>query len=237
MGLLRYLLVVIKTACKHSFHAAHSIILVLIIIAGLATYFVPGIEIMVDLHGWEVATIVLCSIVGVRLFLAPYWIWKADQKRIGELSSNDADARVLEIIFDENDPDCVRQDRGSSVRRWWVGIRNASDTRSVDNISLRVRNDQFVECTIKEANYPYGEIARSSGDPIIFETDTLPPPHAREFVELFGMGPEVRSEGDILARKHQFTLEARGRDAQTVLAVLEYDPAMAAHPPTIRRIS
>ena len=73
-GSFIYLWLVIGTAWRHSFHAAHSVILALIILAGAVTSFVPQVEVMVDLHGWQVAAIVLGSIVGVRFFLAPYWI-------------------------------------------------------------------------------------------------------------------------------------------------------------------
>jgi hypothetical protein len=50
---------------------------------------------MVDLHGWQVATAVLSGIIAVRLFLAPYWIWKDDQERLAILSDRLAsEARV-----------------------------------------------------------------------------------------------------------------------------------------------
>jgi uncharacterized membrane protein len=85
-GPLTYLSLLIKTACRHSLHAAHGIILVLIILAGAVTYFVPRVEVMVDLHGWQVAAAVLGGIVAVRLVLAPYWIWKDDQGRLTALN-------------------------------------------------------------------------------------------------------------------------------------------------------
>jgi hypothetical protein len=91
-----YLWLVIGTAGRHSFHAAHSVILALIILAGAVTYFVPRVEVMVDLHGWQVAAVVLGSIVGVRLFLAPYWIWKADQQRVDFLNNQLADKITTE---------------------------------------------------------------------------------------------------------------------------------------------
>ncbi len=86
-GPLTYLWLVAKTAWRHSFHAAHSVILALIVVVGLLTYFVPRLEVMVDLHGWQVATFVLSSIVFVRLILAPYWIWKDDGEAILKLNS------------------------------------------------------------------------------------------------------------------------------------------------------
>ena len=86
-GPLSYLWLVIRTAWRHSFHAAHSVILALIILAGTVTYFVPQFEVMVDLHGWQVATFVLGSIIAVRILLAPYWIWKSDQHRLATLGN------------------------------------------------------------------------------------------------------------------------------------------------------
>jgi phosphate/sulfate permease len=85
-GLHTYPWLVIKTAWRHSFHATHSIILALIMLAGLVTYFLPTVEVMVDLHGWQVATLVLGGVIAVRLFLSPYWFWKEDQKRLATLS-------------------------------------------------------------------------------------------------------------------------------------------------------
>jgi superfamily I DNA/RNA helicase len=90
-GLPTYLSLVIRTAWRHSFHAAHSAILALIIAAGLVTYFVPQVEVLVDLHGWQVATFVLSSIVVIRLLLAPYWIWIDDQNRLALLNDQLAD--------------------------------------------------------------------------------------------------------------------------------------------------
>jgi hypothetical protein len=49
-------------------------LLILIIAAGVVTYLNPQIEVLVDLHGWEVAAVVVASIVAVRLFLVPFWI-------------------------------------------------------------------------------------------------------------------------------------------------------------------
>src|SRR5262249_19784184 len=84
-GPFAYLWLVAKNACRHSFHAAHSAILVLIIFAGIVTSVDPRIQVLVDLHGWQVAAFVLGGIVFVRLLLAPYWIWKSDQNNIAIL--------------------------------------------------------------------------------------------------------------------------------------------------------
>jgi hypothetical protein len=86
-GAFTYIRLLIKTAVRHSFHAAHSILLGLLIATGLLTYFVPQVEVVVDLHGWQVAAAVLVGIVAVRLALSPYWIWRDDQTRIAALQS------------------------------------------------------------------------------------------------------------------------------------------------------
>ena len=90
-GPFTYLWLVLKTACRHSLGTTHSIILVLLIVAGIVTSTVPQVELLVDLHGWQVAFAVLALIIAVRLFLAPYWIWKDDQGRLAVLNSQAAD--------------------------------------------------------------------------------------------------------------------------------------------------
>ena len=108
-GPLAYSLLVLRTAWRHSFHAAHSVILALIIAAGLLTRFVPRVEVMVDLHGWQVATAVLGGIIAVRILLAPYWIWKEDRTQEDILRATIDSAgllhlEILKIVFDPNGP-------------------------------------------------------------------------------------------------------------------------------------
>jgi hypothetical protein len=102
-----FLWLVIKTAWRHSFHAAHSIILGLIILAGIITTWVPRVELLVDLHGWQVAAVVLGGIIAVRLFLTPYWIWRDNQREIerlrGLLETNElaaTDRKAKDAIID-----------------------------------------------------------------------------------------------------------------------------------------
>jgi hypothetical protein len=90
-GPFTYLWLVLKTACRHSLHATHGVILVLIILAGIVTSTVPQVEVLVDLHSWQVAVVVLALIIAVRLFLAPYWIWKDDQSRLAILHNQVTD--------------------------------------------------------------------------------------------------------------------------------------------------
>lgn len=81
MGGLRYIGLVLTTAFRHSFTAAQNVVFGLLIVVGLVAWFVPPIKAAmtkaeIDMSGWQVATIVLGGIVLIRLFLAPYWIYK-----------------------------------------------------------------------------------------------------------------------------------------------------------------
>ena len=87
--------------------------------------------------------------------------WQRAQQRSENVASGQQqeDARVLEIVYAEDLPECVRDtfnalDGGTEVRRWWVGLRNNSTNVSVDDVSLRAHSNQFVECTIAVAHRP-----------------------------------------------------------------------------------
>jgi hypothetical protein len=55
---------------------------------------------MVDLHGWQVAAFVLGTIVGVRLVLAPYWLWRDQQIENDKLVQQLDRKRVREEALD-----------------------------------------------------------------------------------------------------------------------------------------
>jgi divalent metal cation (Fe/Co/Zn/Cd) transporter len=78
-GLLTYLWLVLRRAWRQSLDTAQSVLFALIIIAGLLTYFVPQIKVMIDLGGWQVAALIAGAVLIIRLSLAPYWIWKDQQ--------------------------------------------------------------------------------------------------------------------------------------------------------------
>jgi hypothetical protein len=85
MDFIKYYVRVVRVALTHSLHAAHSIVLILLILAGVITWLDPRIEILVDLHGWEPLALIAAGIVAVRLILAPFWIWKDDQTELADL--------------------------------------------------------------------------------------------------------------------------------------------------------
>jgi hypothetical protein len=110
------------------------------------------------------------------------------------------------------------------------GLRNASATKSIDDVSLRADDSHFVRCTIA-----IRDGGRLDPNRIVAEFSTISPDSV-EFVKLFSMsGDDVYGEQDILAKKQTFTLEVRGRDTPKSARTLEYDPA--TKPPTIRRIT
>jgi hypothetical protein len=199
--------------------------------AAIAAYFVPN----------QIATACLSITAIVCFVAASFGVWRIErQARMADLlrlATYQDDARRIEVIFDESDHRCVRDqldlNGNISVRRWHVGVRNISSANSIDDVTLRAQESAFVTCTIGIAHMPIGR--PQLRNPIILKVDTLPP-GAEEFVELFGLnGTNVYGEGDILSKKQTFTLEARGRDTPTRLLVLEYDPS--TRPPSIRRVS
>jgi hypothetical protein len=77
-GVLHYYWKVLWTAVVHSADTAQTIIFFLILVAGLAAYFLPAFKPPVDLAGWQVAAIILAAVFLVRVLLAPYWIWQEE---------------------------------------------------------------------------------------------------------------------------------------------------------------
>ncbi len=73
---LRYLGSVISTAASRSIDIAQWIIFVLILSIAALSLFVPTIKTRWDLNSGQVGLFVLCTVVGVRLIGAPYWLYE-----------------------------------------------------------------------------------------------------------------------------------------------------------------
>jgi hypothetical protein len=71
---------VARMAFSHSVERAHAIIFLAITIVGVTAYFVPGLH--MNMEGPEIAALVLASIVGPRLVMAPYWLHQEQERRI-----------------------------------------------------------------------------------------------------------------------------------------------------------
>ena len=80
-----YLCLVLRVAFRHSLDIAQTIIFLLLIGLGAVAHFYPAVNSMIDVSGWAVAAIVLGGIVLIRLLMAPYWIWKEDQRRLSDV--------------------------------------------------------------------------------------------------------------------------------------------------------
>jgi hypothetical protein len=112
-----------------------------------------------------------------------------------------------------------------------LGVRNRSETKSIDDVSLRAQEGRFVRHSIAIAYDPN----TPKRVPIILERKSLPP-RAIEYAELFGLDGDVANQAsdDLFAKSQRFTLEARGRDTLTVQVEFEYLPT---NPPTIRQLT
>jgi hypothetical protein len=214
------------------------------VLSGVASFF--GLPAVRD---WTPLTIVLASItvaaavsiiyIAVRLAFAIHRYRLADSTETHSAApavphaSVAVERRQLDILFNEDDPGFVRDEKGlygtTRVRQWYVGVQNASRTKSIDDITLRAKEGQFVDCTVAVAHQHPGRLRER--EPVIAEFRTLSP-GATEMVHLFGLGADEHSEQDILSKPQRFTLEARGRDTPIALLALDYDPS--TKPPIIR---
>jgi hypothetical protein len=174
-----------------------------------------------------------------------YWVWRIERlARIdaisefsalrSELLAVKAAQPALELIFDEADDRCVRRvvnPQHVDIGKFWrVGVRNIS-TRSADDVSIRALDNDFVCATISIAHQSRND--RVPHKLIFFEIASLPP-GACEFVDLFGLCRPADTDEPLFKSSQRFTLEARARDAQTVLADFEYQPIEM---PMLKRIS
>lgn len=183
------------------------------------------------------------GLLAVVCFLAgAYRLWAAERKvavRLQQKLEIIENARpVLELIFDENDPRCVRDEhypfegKPLKFRRWLIGVRNASWSKSADDVTLRAHESWFVENTFVIAHED-PRSTRSARSPIIFKAQTLEP-LALEFVELFGLSTNLaQSPGDVFRQSHEFVIEGRARDAATIVLTLKYEPT---EPPAIIKV-
>jgi hypothetical protein len=84
MGLLRYYSLLVRTAFTHTLSVAQHVLFVFMLIVGAAIWFAPNFYMTIALtsppDGWTVAAVTFGLIIGIRLLLAPYWIWKTERE-------------------------------------------------------------------------------------------------------------------------------------------------------------
>jgi hypothetical protein len=234
MPVFKYIKALLGLAAKHAWNNANGLAGALL--SGLATLLRP-LTIFGGSGVWSAANYVVTFVVYALIayaalfafqviFVAPFYLWLRDRR--------EADGG-LEFIFDTSNAKYVRDEvddlGGIKSRFWFVGVRNSSSVKSIDDISLRANEGDFVGVTVAEAHArPDRSVER---EPVLRVWRTLPP-RAEELVPLFGLDPNVGSNfQDALGKANRFTLELRGRDTPTVWAAFEYQPTT---PPTITRL-
>ena len=107
MRVFHYWWSVLKMAFSHSLTPAQDVVFVLFVAAGILSYFVPAIKTKMpfDASGWEVAKLVLGSIVLGRILMAPYWLHKADQEKLYALQA------TIETLSNEDSKKLTDEDK------------------------------------------------------------------------------------------------------------------------------
>jgi hypothetical protein len=83
MGFLRFYRMAFKEALRRSLDIVQGIIFVLLVFGGVVVSRNPAAKSMIesfDLGGWKVAAIIFGGIVGTRLIVMPYWLWRAEHE-------------------------------------------------------------------------------------------------------------------------------------------------------------
>jgi hypothetical protein len=131
----------------------------------------------------------------------------------------------LEIIFDPDDDRNVRHRNGAT--RFYVGVHNASNSRTIEGVSLCALDGPFATEVLAVAHgrvHPSGKLLER--DPIMGEWEQINP-GVTEYVELFGMNIELLKQGEYegaLTTPQEFTLEIRARDTPKATARFDFDP-------------
>ncbi|UFZ04741.1 hypothetical protein LQG66_37140 [Bradyrhizobium ontarionense] len=117
MDVVKFYLLVIREAFKHSLDIAQAVIFAIVLLAGAIVYGNPGIKPVIeayDLGGWKTMALVFGGIIAMRLLLAPYWLWKAAESKtittpeksidykltVSRIESrNDKKKKLIQIVF------------------------------------------------------------------------------------------------------------------------------------------
>jgi hypothetical protein len=123
----------------------------------------------------------------------------------------------FEIEFDQRDARFVRIENDRT--RYLVILRNLT-RETIAWPSVRVERTAFTEEAFRPSDpYNWGQPA----DAILIFVGGALDPGAREPIELFAISHRLPDTG-LAKERHRFTLEARGRNAETLLQPFEYDP-------------
>jgi len=102
MGLLRFCVLVVRTAFSHSLTLAQDFLFCCVLLVGAAIWLAPRFNMSVDLapwasalNGWTVGAVTFGSIVALRLICAPYWVWQDERtaRNLAEAATNNKTQR------------------------------------------------------------------------------------------------------------------------------------------------
>lgn len=99
MSLLSYYRTLLCVAFRHSLGAAQGVVYLLVIAVGFVTWLHPPLRGSVDMTSWQVAAIVLGSIVAIRLLLAPYWMHQQQQAKLDAATKRDGPPWLFQCDF------------------------------------------------------------------------------------------------------------------------------------------
>jgi hypothetical protein len=147
------------------------------------------------------------------------------------------DPDPIQIVFDPTDSKCMRT-RADGVTWYCVGVRNATDNRTMYNVSVRALEGDFAARVLSVV---HGKISPYTGrpvqpDPVLAEWARLDP-GATEYFQLFAtpLGHHDDEDRDVVFRTLQkFSLEVRAVDTKRAVAVFEYNPVRV---PALTRLS
>jgi hypothetical protein len=107
MDFVRFYVSVIREAFRHSVDLAQAFIFIILIVAGSIAAGNPKAKLMLEhleLGGWKTAALVLGGIIGIRLIMAPYWLWKEAASRTVTHPEKSIDYKLtVSRIFSRND--------------------------------------------------------------------------------------------------------------------------------------
>jgi hypothetical protein len=93
MGLWGYWRAVLHMAWRHSLDHTQYVLFGLLLLTGAVSWALPGVPMIVnflglsfDVSGWQAASVTFGSIIIIRLFMAPFWLYKVQAEKADDLS-------------------------------------------------------------------------------------------------------------------------------------------------------
>jgi hypothetical protein len=144
MEFFRYVWRIATVAFSHSLSIAQDVIFATVIALGFIVYLAPGPHMGIDfgqwslaMSAWQIAAIVAAIIFGLRLILAPYWIYQEQQATIvaqrtqleSQTTHQNTQHRAIEIEFQPIEPFLRKRTfpAGNSRFEAYVKIKNCGN--------------------------------------------------------------------------------------------------------------